>query len=100
MSSSDISSTDWNSASTTPSRSPSANSLFIRVTTPAGRACIGIGLQPPPEIASVDLLNFQDRRVWLITKAPHRYPHGRGLQPGHEPVCSDLTDPCQHTMCG
>jgi hypothetical protein len=28
----------------------------------------------------------------LITKSPHRYPGGPGLQPGHEPVCSDLTE--------
>jgi hypothetical protein len=54
--------------------------------------CIGIGSNPPPWIASVDLLNFQDRRVWLITRSPHRYPGGPGLQPGHEPVCSDLTE--------
>jgi hypothetical protein len=68
----------------------SARSCLLLVSVPDS--------SPQPGIAWVDLPTFQDRRVWLITKAPHRYPGGRGLQPGHEPVCSDLTDPCQHTM--
>jgi hypothetical protein len=61
----------------------SAHSCLLLVSVPDS--------SPQPGIAWVDLPNFQDRRVWLITKAPHCYPGGRGLQPGHEPVWSDLT---------
>jgi hypothetical protein len=85
---------------------PSRDATLVLISAWAGNSAHSYRLlvsvsdsNPAPEIASVDLLNFQDRHVWLITKAPHRYPGGRGLQPGHEPVCSDLTESLSAHKC-
>ena len=94
---------------------PSRDATLVLISAWAGNSAHSYRLlvsvsdsNPAPEIASVDLLNFQDRHVWLITKAPHRYPGGPGLQPGRRtgllgsdriPVSTQCAaDPSEETM--